>query len=125
MYPKALKEKILGESLAKVDPSKEMQTLLSRAHPERLKPGDLVRVINQTPNNTYRNTFTGVIIGIRRKGIDSSILVRNVISKLGVEMRFFLYSPCVKTVEIVKRGTGIRRSKLYYLREQPGKIFSQ
>jgi large subunit ribosomal protein L19 len=70
-------------------------------------------------------------MGIRRRGVDSSFTLRNVINKTGVESVFKIYSPMVKEIRVVKRAekvaskaTGglkdLRRGKVWYLREKPG-----
>lgn len=72
-------------------------------------------------------------MGIRRRGVDSSFTLRNVINKTGVESAFKIYSPMVKEIRVVKRAentnvTGrasnglkdLKRAKVGYLREKQG-----
>ncbi|ORY07481.1 ribosomal protein L19 [Basidiobolus meristosporus CBS 931.73] len=91
---------------------------------DRVRPGSvlLVETYNAKSKDAV-SSFMGVLIAIRRKGIDSSITLRNIILKVGVEQRFSIYSPLVKSIQVLKEGEGFRRAKLYYLRNQPGKAF--
>jgi large subunit ribosomal protein L19 len=67
-------------------------------------------------------------MGMRRRGVDTSFTLRNVIGKLGVESAFKIYSPMIKEVKIIKRaeggrGSGVRdlkRAKVNYLRDRAG-----
>lgn len=66
----------------------------------------------------------GVVLGIFRKGIDHSVLIRDVVYGEPVEYGVPLHSPLVKSVKVleknfVKKGKKkIKRAKLYYLRDR-------
>lgn len=64
--------------------------------------------------------FEGVAIAKRSRGINSSFVLRKISHGEGVERKFFLYSPQLHSIQVVRRGV-VRRSKLYYLRELRGK----
>ncbi|KAL0085965.1 50S ribosomal protein L19 [Phycomyces blakesleeanus] len=102
------------------------QELFARKNPQGVKPGSilLVETLNSTADKST-STFMGVCIAIRRKGIDSSFTLRNIVMRVGVEQRFSLYSPLVKSIRILQKPTDLkfRRAKLFYLRDQPGKAF--
>jgi large subunit ribosomal protein L19 len=97
-----------------------MQKLFSRQSPSQLRVGSIVSVLSdQAPN-----IFTGVLIAIRRRGPDSSIRVRNILQRTGTEMLFFVNSPSLKEIKVLRqppRGQ-MRRAKLYYLRDSPEKM---
>ena len=109
----------------------EKQALIARfgrRHPRRILPGAVLQVTAKyAPVN-----FTGVLLGIRRRGADTSILLRNIINRTGVETQLFLASPHVLDVKVLLRaGSGgaegrpsrrMRRAKLYYLRDSPEKM---
>jgi ribosomal protein L19 len=62
--------------------------------------------------------FAGVCINIRRRGIDTGILLRNELTRVGVEMWFKIYSPNVEGVEVVqRRAKRARRARLTYMRK--------
>ncbi|KAF8164983.1 translation protein SH3-like domain-containing protein [Crassisporium funariophilum] len=99
-----------------------IQTLFSRRSPKQLVPGSIVTVISdQAPT-----LFTGVLIAIRRRGPDTSIRVRNILQRTGVEMQFFVNSPTLKEIKLLKTPSKgrMRRAKLYYLRDAPDKMSS-
>ncbi|RUS23216.1 translation protein SH3-like domain-containing protein [Endogone sp. FLAS-F59071] len=100
--------------------------LFSRKNPDRVRPGSILLVENVTSlSKGTISTFMGVVIAIRRKGIDTNFTLRNIVMKVGVEQRFSLYSPMLKSIKVLQRPTKMkfRRAKLYYLRDQPEKVF--
>lgn len=65
--------------------------------------------------------FEGLVLARKHgKGINATITVRKVISKIGVEKILPIHSPSIEKIEIVKRAK-VRRAKLYYLRSAKGK----
>lgn len=126
--------------------------LFSRRSPSRLLPGSVVTVTsysspptaeNPTPTS---NTFSGVLIAIRRRhaGRDTSIRLRNMVGRTGVEVAYKVFSPLLKEIKVVSRAafsgplvaakgdgkTGTRkkpalqaarRAKLYFVRDQPSR----
>lgn len=61
--------------------------------------------------------FAGVCLSIRRRGPDTSVLLRNQVMMTGVEMYVKVFSPTVRSIELVKRAERrIRRARLYYMR---------
>jgi large subunit ribosomal protein L19 len=89
----------------------------------RLSPGDTVRVhVRIVEGNRERvQVFNGVIIRMRKGGNDANITVRRIASHgIGVERIFFLRSPRIEKIEVV-RHSKVRRAQLYYMRERRGK----
>lgn len=64
--------------------------------------------------------FKGVVIARRGKGLNETFVVRKLSFGEGVERTFYLNSPAIKSLEVIKKGK-VRRAKLYYLREKIGK----
>lgn len=96
-----------------LDPTGARTTLFSKSNPEAAKVGDilLVRQKNGDP-------FAGVCINIRRRGVDTGILLRNELTRIGVEMWYKIYSPNVEGIEVVqRREKRARRARLTYLRK--------
>ena len=85
-------------------------------------PGDTVVVgVNVVEGNRKRvQSYEGVVIAKRNRGLNSSFIVRKISSGEGVERTFQTYSPLIASVELKRRGD-VRRAKLYYLRERSGK----
>ena len=70
----------------------------------------LVRLRNGDP-------FAGVCLNIRRRGIDTGVLLRGQLTRVGVEMWYKVYSPNVEGIEVVqRREKRVRRARLYYMR---------
>lgn len=67
-----------------------------------------------------KSIFTGVVLGIKGRGIRRTFTVRRIVQGEGVERIFPFHSPLVTGVKIRKRGL-VRRAKLYYLKERSGK----
>lgn len=97
------------------------QKYMNREIPE-FRPGDTVRVnVRIREGDKFRiQAFEGVVIGYRRRGLQSTFTVRKVTAGYGVERVFPLHSPVIESIERLKRGR-VRRAKLYYLRERKGK----
>ena len=66
--------------------------------------------------------YEGLVIAIQNRGLGRSITIRRTIDGIGIEQIIFLHSPKIEGIE-KKVGIIARRSKLYYLRHQLGKIF--
>jgi large subunit ribosomal protein L19 len=63
--------------------------------------------------------FAGVCINIRRRGVDTGILLRNELTRVGVEMWYKIYSPNVEGIEVVqRRAKRARRARLTFLRKK-------
>lgn len=86
------------------------------------KPGDTVRVhFKVVEGNRERiQTFEGVVIKRRGRGLGENFTVRRVSYGVGVERTFPLHSPKIARIEVVRKGA-VRRAKLYYLRKLRGK----
>ncbi|MEI6296619.1 MAG: 50S ribosomal protein L19 [bacterium] len=87
------------------------------------RAGDTVRVSVKIKEGDKVRTqdFEGIILA-RKHGTEpgATFSVRKVASGVGVERIFPLYSPSIEKIEIKKRG-GVRRSKLYYIRDKASK----
>jgi large subunit ribosomal protein L19 len=74
--------------------------------------GDILLVRQRTGD-----PFSGVCINIRRRGIDTAILLRGQLTRVGVEMWYKVYSPLVEGIEVVQRAVRrVRRARLTYMR---------
>jgi len=65
-------------------------------------------------------SFVGVVIAKRNRGLNSSFTVRKISHGEGVERVFQTYSPAIDSITVQRRGD-VRRAKLYYLRALRGK----
>ncbi len=76
----------------------------------KVKEGDRVRV----------QSFEGIVIAKRNRGLNSAFTVRKISHGVGVERVFQTYSPVIDSVEVKRRGQ-VRRAKLYYMRDLSGR----
>lgn len=65
-------------------------------------------------------SFEGIVIAKRNRGLHSAFTVRKISSGEGVERVFQTHSPVIHSIEVKRRGA-VRRAKLYYLRQRTGK----
>lgn len=101
-----------GQQLSSMDPTGARTRLFSKDNPEAAKVGDILLV-----RTTSGEPFAGVCINIRKRGVDTAILLRNHLTRVGVEMWFKIYSPAVTGIEVVqRRAKRARRARLYYMR---------
>lgn len=97
-----------------------------------IRAGDTVRVVQniidlkkgkgadkkeKITKNVRKQTFEGLVLAVKH-GTESGAMftVRAVLSGVGVEKTFPLYTPSIDSIEIVKRSK-VRRAKLYFIRE--------
>ncbi|WWC87835.1 ribosomal protein L19 [Kwoniella dendrophila CBS 6074] len=106
-------------------PKNQYTDLFSRRHPDRLKTGSVLTVLQYTDSTKKTiSPFSGVLMGIKKRGgVDTSFKLRNIVNKLGVEMSFKINSPLIKEIKIIKSAKDkqgqikdLRRSKVNYLR---------
>lgn len=86
------------------------------------EPGDtvVVQVKVKEGERVRLQSYEGVVIAKRNRGLNSAFTVRKISHGVGVERVFQTYSPAVESVEIKRRGH-VRRAKLYYMRELSGR----
>ncbi len=94
---------------------------MNREIPE-FGPGDTVAVQVKVVEGSRERlqTFEGVCIAKRNRGLNSSFTVRKISHGEGVERVFQTYSPLIESIKVKRRGD-VRRAKLYYLRGLTGK----
>lgn len=93
-----------------------------RKKPLSFAVGDTVRVHTKVVEGDKERiqVFSGVVIGRRGHGINSTFTVRRISYGEGVERVFPVHSPRVEKVEVERQGS-VRRAKLTYLRKRVGK----
>jgi len=86
------------------------------------KVGDTVKVHTRVVEGDKERIqlFTGIVIGRRGTGLNSTFTVRRISYGEGVERVFPLHSPRIAKIEVERAGN-VRRSKLNYLRDRKGK----
>ena len=77
-----------------------------------------VRIIEGSKSRIQ--VFQGVVIARRGGGVNATFTVRKMSSGVGVERTFFLHSPVIAGIEVLRRGK-VRRNKITYIRKRSGK----
>ena len=105
-----------------------MSRIISEIEAEQLRDvvpefsaGDtvVVRVKVREGARERLQSFEGVVIAKRNRGLNSSFTVRKISHGEGVERVFQTHSPQIEDVKVKRRGA-VRRAKLYYLRGRSG-----
>jgi large subunit ribosomal protein L19 len=105
-----------------------MSSIISEIEAEQLRDvvpefsiGDtvVVRVKVKEGSRERLQSFEGVVIARRNRGLNSSFTVRKISHGEGVERVFQTHSPQIEDVKVKRRGA-VRRAKLYYLRGRSG-----
>jgi large subunit ribosomal protein L19 len=93
-----------------------------RKEPLAFAVGDSVRVHTKVVEGDKERIqiFSGVVIGRRGRGLNSTFTVRRISYGEGVERVFPEHSPRIEKVEVERTGS-VRRAKLTYLRKRLGK----
>ena len=106
-----------------------MDALIDEFDQEQLKEeiphfevGDTVRVSTRIIEGEKERIqmFQGTVIARKGRGLSETFSLHRVSYGEGMERVFYLHSPRIANIEVVKKGD-VRRSKLYYLRGKTGK----
>ncbi len=89
-----------------------------------LRPGYVVRVFEKIIEGDRERiqVFEGLVLSVKHgTGINSTFTVRKIAQgRVGVERTFPLHMPFLEKIEVLKQEK-VRRSKLYFIREQINK----
>lgn len=99
--------------MALLDPTGVRRRMFDYKNREGAKVGDVL-------HTTFKSgePFSGVIMSIKSRKQDTSVLLRNHLTRVGAEMSIKVFSPNVSSMEIVQRTQKRkRRARLYYLRK--------
>lgn len=86
---------------------------------ENLHIGDVIRVSSKVVEGekTRVQIFEGILIRLRGRGENRTFTVRKIgVAGIGVERTWPLDSRSLVGIEVKKKTAGVRRSKLFYLR---------
>lgn len=86
------------------------------------RPGDtvVVRITIREGERKRTQSYEGVVIAKRNRGLNSSFTVRKMSHGVGVERVFQSHSPLIEGIEVKRHGE-VRKAKLYYLRGLTGR----
>jgi large subunit ribosomal protein L19 len=97
-----------------LDPTGARAKLFDKTNKDRARVGDILLA-----TFTSGEPVSGVILSIKGAGgPHASVLLRNNLTGVGMEMQVKVHSPLVQSMEIAQRGgKRKRRARLYYLRK--------
>lgn len=101
----------------------KFETKFRKPKVTQVQSGDTVRVHQKVKEGGKERSqvFEGMVIRTRRaNSLTANITVRRIASGVGVEKTYFLHSPTLIKVEVIKR-TKVRRNFLSYMRFRTGK----
>ena len=87
-----------------------------------IRTGQVIRVHERIKEGEKERTqiFEGLVIAVKHgKGLDGTFTVRKISAGVGVERIFPIHMPAIEKIEVLRREN-VRRSKLYYVRDQVG-----
>nr|AHB35108.1 50S ribosomal protein L19 [Neoporphyra perforata]AHB35317.1 50S ribosomal protein L19 [Neoporphyra perforata]AIA19688.1 50S ribosomal protein L19 [Neoporphyra perforata]AIA19897.1 50S ribosomal protein L19 [Neoporphyra perforata]AIA20106.1 50S ribosomal protein L19 [Neoporphyra perforata] len=102
---------------------KNVETPFIKQTVPKVRVGDTIQLglMVKEGNKTREQLCEGVVLARRRKNsLNTSLTLRCSFQGIGVERVFFLNSPRITFVKII-RSAKVRRAKLYYLRGLLGK----
>ena len=103
--------------------------MISAAYGEiNLHIGDTIRVHSKVVegNKSRIQVFEGILIRLQGRDVNKTFTVRKIgAAAIGVERTWPLDSNSIVKIEVKKTGSGVRRSKLFYLRDLTGKSASR
>jgi len=107
--------------MSKIIQALDAEQMAQKQVPE-FRTGDSVEVKVKVKEGDRERlqSFEGVVIAKRNRGLNSAFTVRKVSHGEGVERVFQTYSKQVAEIKVTRRGE-VARSKLYYLRDLAGK----
>ena len=113
----SLMGKLVQDHIERYD-HENREVMFSEKNPESVLPGSILQVEllgSKTSNST--NTFLAVLLGINQKGLGTTLLLRTMVTKVGVEMVIPLLSPMVRSIKVVRKAEKgeYKQTKLYYL----------
>lgn len=98
--------------------------MISNEVMSRIKPGAQVKVYERIKEKGGErvSVFSGTVLA-RKHGLEpgATFTVRAVLSGVGVEKVYPLYSPLINKVEVAATPKKVHRAKLYYLRDLSAK----
>ncbi len=89
-----------------------------------LHTGDTLRVHAQIVEGgkVRVQVFEGILIRLKGRDVNKTFTVRKIgAAGIGVERTWPLDAKNIVKIEVKKKNSGVRRSKLYYLRDLTGK----
>lgn len=102
-----------SRQLAFLDPTGARAKLFDKTNKDRARVGDILLTTFKSGEQA-----SGVILSIKGSAPHTSVLLRNNLTGVGMEMSVKVHSPLVQSMEVAQRTTKRkRRARIYYLRK--------
>ncbi|MFH1288467.1 MAG: 50S ribosomal protein L19 [bacterium] len=104
----------------------DFRKIIEDRQPKKVFPnfrsGDTIKVYLKIVEGDKERVqaFEGVVLAREKRGIQENFIVRRISYGVGVERKFFICSPALEKIQLIKKGI-VKRAKLYYLREKSRK----
>ncbi len=88
------------------------------------KTGDTVTItlkITENNNKMKIQSYSGIIVGKKNKGLRTSIKIRKILGKEWIEQIFLIHNPNIVSIKIIQKSC-TRKSKLYFLNSNTKKM---
>lgn len=85
---------------------------------------EIQSVVQGGVKSTETEKLRGVVLGIYRRGLDHTVLLRDIVLGEPIERRIPLHSPLLKYLKVLEKNfvfkgkRKVKRAKLYYLRDR-------
>ena len=101
---------------------KNIETPYLKQNPLIVNVGDSIKIgiLIKEGNKERTQYYDGIIIAQKNSSVNKTIIVRRVLQGIGMERIFLIHSPKIVSFKLTKYS-GVKRSKLYYLRNLSGK----
>ena len=104
---------VQASQMSLLDPTGARTRLFDPRNRDGVKVGDILLTTFKTGE-----PFSGVVMSIKSRGVDTSVLLRNHLTRIATEMSIKVYSPLIQSMEVAQRAAKRkRRARLYYLRK--------
>lgn len=94
-------------------------SLFDKKSPNYAPVGSIITVHYQETLTGQPTCFTGFMLALRRHTATPTIILRSIISGVGVEQVFGVFSPLINKIECSKRATCLYGNKAYWIRNNP------
>lgn len=114
-----------ARNIMQIIDKEEVETVRTQREIPEIKPGYIIQLRLEVPENKRRVSLVkGIVIARRNAGLHTTIRLRRLVAGVGVESLLPLYSPNIKEIKVLDKKK-VRRAKLYYLRDKMNALKKQ
>nr|YP_009296675.1 ribosomal protein L19 [Apophlaea sinclairii]AOM65815.1 ribosomal protein L19 [Apophlaea sinclairii] len=100
----------------------QIETKYLKNNIPKLNIGDVIQIqlLILEGNKERAQVSQGVVLSINRSNLKTTVTIRKILQRIGVEKVYLIHSPKIISIKVLKQSK-VRRSKLFYLRGKQGK----